>query len=203
MLLHKKIWTVPCYLAIAVGLMGCNNQQAAENANFQDTTTGYHSTKKDQLVQNLSNPDQTPIMNNLDYKNDSYSKKDVNYHQHLNKPLNSKSSYYTSYEGDLVDRINQQVNSVQHVKEVRSLIIKEDVIVSVLLDDSHVEKQVKGEINRKIKPLIQNRSLHITTDVSGYHRTMSLDNSLRRGDSENLRSLDGVDYFNHHVNQRK
>lgn len=202
-MLHKKIWTVPCYLAIAVGIIGCNNQQAAENTNFQDTTTGYHSTKKDQLVQNLSSPDQTPIMNDLDYKNDSYSKKDVNYHRHLSKPFNAKSSYYTSYEGDLVERINRQVNSVPHVKEVRSLITKEDVIVSVLLEDPHEEKTVKGEINRKIKPLIDNRSLHITTDESGYHRTMRLDNRLRRGDSENLRSLDGGDYFNHHENQRK
>ena len=160
--MHKKIWAGSFCLAIAVGLSGCNNQQAAENENLQDTATGYHSSKKDQLVQNISNQGQAPLTNNLgnlDYKNDSYPKKDVNYHKHMDKSLPAKSSYYTSYEGELVERINRQVNSVHHVKEASSIITKEDVIVSVLLDDHREEKKVKDEINKQIKPIIQNRTL--------------------------------------------
>lgn len=186
-------------MAIAIGLSGCNNQQAAENGNVQDTTTGYHSSEKDQLVQNISNQNQAPLTNdldNLDYKNDSYPKKDVNYHRHLSKPFDPKSSYYTSYDGGLVDRINRQVNGIHHVKEARSLITKEDVIVSVLLDDPRDEKKVKGEINRQIKPLIQNRTLHITTGESSYQQTMRLDNMLQRGDTEDLHNWDAADYFN-------
>lgn len=200
-MLHKKIWATPFYLAIAVGLSGCNNQQVAENNNLQDTSTGYQSNEDDQLVRNLSNPDQTPLTNDLDYKDDSYPRKDVNYHKHLSKPFNPKSNYYTSYEGELVNRINQQVNDIHHVKEARSLITKNDVIVSVLLDDPKEEKKVKDKITKEIKPLIQNKSLHITTDEDGYHRTMRFDNRLRRGDTEDLHNWDAKDYYNNQEKQ--
>lgn len=191
-----------CCLAITVGLIGCNNQQVAENENFRDTTTSYRSDEKNELVQNLSSQNQERVRNatlgNLDYKNEAYQKKDENYHKHLSKPLATKSSYYTSYQGALVDRINQQVHSIDHVKEARSIITDEDVIVSVLLDDNREEKKVKKEITNQIKPFLQNRTIHITTDESGYHRTMRLDSRLRRGDSENLKNWTADDYFNGH-----
>ena len=203
MLLHKKIWAGPICLAIAVGLSGCNNQQAAENKNFQDTTTGNQSAEKNQLVQNLSSKGEAPLTNDLGYKDDRYPTKDINYHGHTSKSLPAKSSYYTSYEGKLVERINRQVNSVHHVKDARSLIIKEDIIVSVLLDDHREAKKVEVEINKKIKPFIKNRTLHITTNENNYHRTVRLDNSVRRGDSTDLLNLDATDFFNNHENQLK
>ena len=201
-MLHKKRWAGAFCLAIAVGLSGCNNQQAAENKNFQDTTTSYDSGDKNQLVQNLSSQDQELVRNDnlgsLNYKNEAYPKSDKNYHKHMSKSLTAKSSYYTSYEGNLVERIDRQVQSIPHVKEARSLVTNEDIIVSVLLDDNREEKNVKSEITNKIKPFTQNRTIHITTDESGFHRTMRFDNRLRRGDSGNLRNLDATDYFNNH-----
>ena len=189
-------------LAITVGLSGCNNQQAAENENFRDTTTSYRSEDKNQLVQNLSSQDQERVRNDnlgtLNYKNEAYPNNDVNYHKHLSKEFAAKSSYYTSYQGELVEHINRQVHSIHHVKDVRSLVTEDDVIVSVLLDDDHEEKKVEKEITNKIKPFLHNRTIHITTDESDYYRTIRLDNRLRRGDEENLRNWDADDYFNGH-----
>lgn len=203
-LLYKPMWTGAFCLAIAVGLSGCSNQQAAENENFRDTTASYGNEDKNQLVQNLSSHDQELVRNDnlgtLNDKNEAYPKKDINYHRHLSKPFNPKSTYYTSYQGELVDRINQQVHSIHHVKDARSIITKDDVIVSVLLDDHREEKNIKKEITDKIKPYLQNRTIHITTDESNFHRTMRFDNRLRRGDTENMRNWDAADYFNGHEN---
>lgn len=194
--MRQKLWIGPLCLAVVVGLSGCNNQQATENENFLNRT-GYQSTEKDQLVRNINN--EVPMLDDaedgLHNGNDSYSERDRNYHGHASKPLHAKSSYYNSYEGNLVDRINRQVNSIPNVKDTRAIVMQKDVLVTVLLDDYAQARAIKNVVIEQVQPLVKGRTLHVTTDTGVYYRTMTLDNNLRDGGPTDVVILDADDLF--------
>ncbi|PJN87400.1 YhcN/YlaJ family sporulation lipoprotein [Bacillus sp. mrc49] len=201
--MRKLKWAVPLYTVLAaVGLVGCANNDTAENENFTDET-GYHSTEKDQLVRNINYQHMTQ---GLYDKDDAYSKRDRNYHGHESKPLRAKSSYYNAYEGNLADRVNRVANSVDPVVDARAVIMKNEMLVALLLDDYSQAGEIKETVKQKIGPLSQGRTLYVTTDEGVYYRTMTLDNNLRDGDTRDLIIQDANDMFdnlNIHENHLK
>ncbi|WP_057911576.1 YhcN/YlaJ family sporulation lipoprotein [Peribacillus muralis] len=190
--MRKIKWILPIYTVIAAfGLVGCANNDTAENENFTDET-GYHSTEKDQLVRNINYRN---MAQGLYDKDDAYSKNDRNYHGHESKPLRAKSSYYNAYEGDLADRVNRVAKSVEPVVDARAIIMKNEILVALQLDDYNQARKIKEKVMRKIEPLSQGRTLYVTTDEGVYYRTMTLDNNLRDGDTRDLIIQDANDMF--------
>lgn len=161
-------------------MTGCNNDEAATEDRIRQA--GYYSTEKDQLVQNMSNQaPMTKMLAGFYHDNHSYSSVDRNYHGHESKPLRAKSSYYNSYEGKLVDDILIRVNKVNHVIDSRAIVTKDEVLVTVLLDDYRHAQTVKNEVENSAKQIVHNRTLHVSTDQGLYYRSMVLDNNLRDG----------------------
>lgn len=128
-------------------------------------------------------------------KDDAYSKRDRNYHGHESKPLQARSSYYNSYEGALVDQVNQIANRAADVVDARAIIMKDEMLVSLLLDDYSNASAVKKGVWKDIEALAEGRTLYVTTDEGVYFRTMTLDNGLRDGDTKDLIVLDANDMF--------
>ncbi|MFJ7753242.1 YhcN/YlaJ family sporulation lipoprotein [Peribacillus muralis] len=201
--MQKIKCVLPLYTALAaVCLVGCANNDTAENESLIDET-GYHSTEKDQLVRNINYHN---MVQGLYDKDDAYSKRDRNYHGHESKPLRAKSSYYNAYEGNLADRVNQTANSVDPVVDARAVIMKNEMLVALLLDDYSQAQEIKEAVKQKIGPLSQGRTLYVTTDEGVYFRTMTLDNNLRDGDTRDLIIQDANDMFdnlNIHENHLK
>ncbi|MEC0275548.1 YhcN/YlaJ family sporulation lipoprotein [Peribacillus frigoritolerans] len=189
--MQKKKWAQPlCTVLAAVSLVGCANNDTAENENITNDT-GYH--EKDALVRNINYEN---MVQGLYNKDDAYSKSDRNYHGHESKPLKAKSSYYNSYEGSLADRVNGVANKVEQVSDARTIIMQDEMLVALLLDDYSQAKDVKQRIKKEIGPLTNGRTLYVTTDEGVYFRTMTLDNNLRDGDTREMIILDANDMFN-------
>ncbi|TFH63690.1 hypothetical protein E4J71_08110 [Peribacillus frigoritolerans] len=201
LLVQKKKWAQPlCTVLAAVSLVGCANNDTAENENITNDT-GYH--EKDALVRNINYEN---MVQGLYNKDDAYSKSDRNYHGHESKPLKAKSSYYNSYEGSLADRVNGVANKVEQVSDARTIIMQDEMLVALLLDDYSQAKDVKQRIKKEIGPLTNGRTLYVTTDEGVYFRTMTLDNNLRDGDTREMIILDANDMFdnlNIHENHLK
>jgi hypothetical protein len=201
LLVQKIKWAQPlCTVLAAVSLVGCANNDTAENENITNDT-GYH--EKDALVRNINYEN---MVQGLYNKDDAYSKSDRNYHGHESKPLKAKSSYYNSYEGSLADRVNGVANKVEQVSDARTIIMKDEMLVALLLDDYSQAKDVKQRIKKEIGPLTNGRTLYVTTDEGVYFRTMTLDNNLRDGDTREMIILDANDMFdnlNIHENHLK
>ena len=184
----------------AVSLVGCANNDTAENENITNDT-GYH--EKDALVRNINYEN---MVQGLYNKDDAYSTSDRNYHGHESKPLKAKSSYYNSYEGSLADRVNGVANKVEPVSDARTIIMQDEMLVALLLDDYSQANDVKQRIKKEIGPLTNGRTLYVTTDEGVYFRTMTLDNNLRDGDTREMIILDANDMFdnlNIHENHLK
>lgn len=199
--MQKIKWAQPlCTVLAAVSLVGCANNDTAENENITNDT-GYH--EKDALVRNINYEN---MVQGLYNKDDAYSKSDRNYHGHESKPLKAKSSYYNSYEGSLADRVNGVANRVEQVSDARTIIMQDEMLVALLLDDYSQAKDVKQRIKKEIGPLTNGRTLYVTTDEGVYFRTMTLDNNLRDGDTREMIILDANDMFdnlNIHENHLK
>ncbi|USK73598.1 YhcN/YlaJ family sporulation lipoprotein [Peribacillus frigoritolerans] len=199
--MQKIKWAQPlCTVLAAVSLVGCANNDTAENENITNDT-GYH--EKDELVRNINYEN---MVQGLYNKDDAYSKSDRNYHGHESKPLKAKSSYYNSYEGSLADRVNDVANKVEPVSDARTIIMQDEMLVALLLDDYSQAKDVKQRIKKEIGPLTNGRTLYVTTDEGVYFRTMTLDNNLRDGDTREMIILDANDMFdnlNIHENHLK
>ncbi|QYF84763.1 YhcN/YlaJ family sporulation lipoprotein [Brevibacterium sp. PAMC21349] len=188
--MQKIKWAQPlCTVLAAVSLVGCANNDTAENENITNDT-GYH--EKDALVRNINYEN---MVQGLYNKDDAYSKSDRNYHGHESKPLKAKSSYYNSYEGSLADRVNGVANKVEQVSDARTIIMQDEMLVALLLDDYSQAKNVKQRIKKEIGPLTNGRTLYVTTDEGVYFRTMTLDNNLRDGDTREMIILDANDMF--------
>ncbi|MGE6716332.1 YhcN/YlaJ family sporulation lipoprotein [Peribacillus frigoritolerans] len=189
-----------CTVLAAVSLVGCANNDTAENENITNDT-GYH--EKDALVRNINYEN---MVQGLYNKDDAYSKSDRNYHGHESKPLKAKSSYYNSYEGSLADRVNGVANRVEQVSDARTIVMQDEMLVALLLDEYSQAKDVKQRIKKEIGPLTNGRTLYVTTDEGVYFRTMTLDNNLRDGDTRKMIILDANDMFdnlNIHENHLK
>ncbi|MED4690296.1 YhcN/YlaJ family sporulation lipoprotein [Peribacillus frigoritolerans] len=199
--MQKIKWAQPlCTVLAAVSLVGCANNDTAENENITNDT-GYH--EKDALVRNINYKN---MVQGLYNKDDAYSTSDRNYHGHESKPLKAKSSYYNSYEGSLADRVNGVANKVEQVSDARTIIMQDEMLVALLLDDYSQAKDVKQRIKKEIGPLTNGRTLYVTTDEGVYFRTMTLDNNLRDGDTREMIILDANDMFdnlNIHENHLK
>jgi spore cortex protein len=202
-LVRKIKWALPlCTVLAATSLVGCANNNAAENENITNDT-GYHSTEKDALVRNINYQN---VVQGLYNKDDEYSKRDRNYHGHESKPLRARSSYYNSYEGELADKVNGVANSEDAVIDSRAIIMEDEMLVALLLDDYNQAKAVKESVMKKVEPLTEGRTLNVTTDKGVYFRTMTLDNNLRDGDTRDSIILDANDMFdnlNIHENHLK
>jgi spore cortex protein len=200
---RKIKWALPlCTVLAATSLVGCANNNAAENENITNDT-GYHSTEKDALVRNINYQN---VVQGLYNKDDEYSKRDRNYHGHESKPLRARSSYYNSYEGELADKVNGVANSEDAVIDSRAIIMEDEMLVALLLDDYNQAKAVKESVMKKVEPLTEGRTLNVTTDKGVYFRTMTLDNNLRDGDTRDSIILDANDMFdnlNIHENHLK
>lgn len=191
-MVRKIKWALPlCTVLAAAGLVGCANNNAAENENITNET-GYHSTEKDALVRNINYQN---VVQGLYNKDDEYSKRDRNYHGHESKPLRARSSYYNAYEGELADQVNGVANSEDSVIDSRAIIMEDEMLVALLLDDYNQAKAVKESVMKKVEPLTEGRTLNVTTDKGVYFRTMTLDNNLRDGDTRDSIILDANDMF--------
>jgi spore cortex protein len=128
----------------------------------------------------------------MDIGNDTprFSRTDRNYHESLNGIDHvGNPSYYNIYDGKLADRLVKRAEQVDGVRNARALVNGDDVIVAVNPENNADTSDLKREVKRAVKPLVENKELRISTKEGVYNTVQSVDNDLRDGEWH-LRDLD-------------
>ena len=189
--MRNMIGTLLLYAVIAAGLIGCSDNDAAENMD----NAGYHSTEKGKMVRKINYQGMEDAVDNLYDKDDAYSKSDRNYHGQESMPLHAKSSYYNAYEGELVNQINLVANGIEHVIDSRTIVMENEMLVALLLDDYDHAQAIKETVRNQVSSMTEGRKLYVSADEGIYYRSMTLDNNLRDGDTRDMIVLDANDMF--------
>lgn len=120
--------------------------------------------------------------NNIFNREPRFRRSDANYHGHLDQNNDgARSSYYTAYDGTLSFKINDAVSKVENVKDVRTAVKGNKVIVAAVLENNSNEQKTKTAIRKAVQPQLNGKSLTIVTDEGTFSRIRTIDNSLRDG----------------------
>lgn len=153
----------------------------AEKVNLRREKDEYLHQGKDGTPKNPSVPLAKEDRNFFERDNE-HKKADNNYHGNLKlNPAKVKSSYYTNYNGKLVEKILSRAARVNQVKDVRTFVNGDEVNIAVLLKDSANEKESVRQVREAVAPLTKGRKVTIATDMGTFSTLRSLDNDLRDG----------------------
>lgn len=145
---------------------------------------------KDKGVRQTRNRTDNRGFMNIGYDTPHFSRTDRNYHESLNGIDHvGNPSYYNNYDGRLADRLVKRAEQVDGVTNARALVNGDEVIVAVNPEKNVNTSNVKREVKRAVKPLVENKELRISTEESVYNTVQSVDNDLRDGEWH-LRDLD-------------
>ncbi|GMB07490.1 YhcN/YlaJ family sporulation lipoprotein [Thermolongibacillus altinsuensis] len=206
--MRKKIVALGAVVALS-GLVACNNQAFDTRYNNQTRPIGYYSNENNLTDQyqygrygtNRLNGNVRAVRDNdgpitemfdrgttnryatnrVPSVDRNFSRADRNYHGHLNTmDGRTRSSYYNNYDGALAEKISKRAIRVQNVKDARTLVSGDRVLVAVSTngkDDNRVEKFVK----QAVAPYTKGKSVHVVTNPSMYNRIRTIDNDIRDG----------------------
>lgn len=145
-------------------------------------------------VDDYDHPIKSPLTEyntNNNVVNNNRILRDINYHGHLNHHnAKGKSSYYTAYEGGLVEKISNEAIKIRNVSDARALIDGNNVLISLVLKNEQNDNQTKSEVENVVRPYIGNRQYLITSDIGTYYRVRQLDNELKNGGPRDSVKLD-------------
>jgi spore cortex protein len=120
--------------------------------------------------------------------------RDINYHGHLNDESSAaRSSYYNAYEGRLADDVTRAADSVPNIRDARTIVDRNNIIVSLVLKNQDQREKTKREAEAAAAPYAKGRNLVVFTDIGTYYRVRSLDNDLRNGGPHDAVDLDTKD----------
>ncbi|MGX1900000.1 spore cortex protein [Thermolongibacillus altinsuensis] len=206
--MRKKIVALGAVVALS-GLVACNNQAFDTRYNNQTRPIGYYSNENNLTDQyqygrygtNRLNGNVRAVRDNdgpitemfdrgttnryatnrVPSVDRNFSRADRNYHGHLNTmDGRTRSSYYNNYDGALAEKISKRAIRVQNVKDARTLVSGDRVLVAVSTngkDDTRVEQFVK----RAIAPYTKGKSVRVVANPSMYNRIRTIDNDIRDG----------------------
>ena len=107
---------------------------------------------------------------------------DRNYHGHLNNSnLPLRPSYYTDYEGELAENVTDKVKRVENVKDARTVINGENVLIAIRLNDNSGIDGTRNKIQQAVAQDVDGKKVHILTNESQFNRLKVIDNDLRNG----------------------
>ncbi len=112
-----------------------------------------------------------------------FGTKDANYHGHLNndKSGRARTSYYNDYDGALVEKTAKLASAVPNVKDARTVVYKNDVVIAADLATKDNEAETKRKIAEVVRPHVKGRTITVVTDVGDFSSIRTIDNDLRDG----------------------
>jgi spore cortex protein len=207
--LRKKIVALGAVVALS-GLVACNNNQAFDTRyNDRTRPIGYYSNENnvtdqyqygrygtnrlngnvravrdndgpitemlDRGMPNFNATDRVPSVNR------NFSRADRNYHGHLNTmDGRTRASYYNNYNGALAEKISKRALRVQNVKDARTIVSGDRVLVAVSTNGENATR-VKRFVKQAISPYTKGKTVRVVTNPSMYHRVRTIDNNIRDG----------------------
>jgi spore cortex protein len=118
---------------------------------------------------------------NFFQRDNRFSTSDANYHGHLNQRLgNTGTTTNPEYQDRVTERIKGEVADVDNVREVRSVLYGNSIMVSVKLADNDRAEETKRAIKNAVKPYANGKSIQVMTDDGALGREGNRNNDSQR-----------------------
>ncbi|MDM5330870.1 YhcN/YlaJ family sporulation lipoprotein [Neobacillus sp. CF12] len=102
---------------------------------------------------------------NFFQRDNQFSTSDANYHGHLNQRLgNTGTTTKPETQDRLTERIKSKVAGIENVREVRSVLYGNSIMVSVKYHNNKRAEETKRAIQNAVKPLAGGKSVQVITD---------------------------------------
>ncbi len=170
----------------AIILEGSDNDGPA--VEIMDHTMGKESeTNKRVMRSNNSASAPNPSAPLIDAKNarfgdPSLGGSDINYHGHLNNANSTqRKSYYNGYDGKLAEEVTTAAKSVENVKDARTIIYENNVIIGLQSRNGNLDEATKRNVHQAIRHHVADRNIYYVTNESRFNALKIMDNDLKNG----------------------
>jgi spore cortex protein len=131
-------------------------------------------------------PNPTKPLANHDHnffqRDNQFSTSDVNYHGHLNQRAGNTGMRTTKPENQdrMTERIKSKVADIENVREIRSVLYGNSVLVSVKLNNNNRADETKRAIQEAVKPMADGRPVQVIIDDGALGRDGNRNNDSQR-----------------------
>ena len=168
---------------------------AEQNTNQKYVRVKNENNNNNQV--NHVNPIVYPNSNFSGYEGNLYTREpliggsDQNYHGHLNSSNPAtRQSYDNRNNGNTNEKVTQLVENVENVREAKTVIYGDKVLVGVLLNNNDREKDTRKDIRQAIQPYLNGKELHLLTSDHQFSVLTTIDNDLRNGGPKDQLNMD-------------
>lgn len=139
---------------------------------------------------NPKNPTK-PLANhdhNFFQRDNRFSTSDANYHGHMNERIGTTGTTTNpEFQDQAKGTIKRRAAAVDNVRQVRSVVYGNSVIISVdLVDNARADETIRA-IRNTVKPYVGGRSIQVITDEGALGRDRNINNDIQRTEHKPVR----------------
>jgi spore cortex protein len=190
---NKNKLVAPVLLTVTFGLAGCgvNDDQTADQNRLNNARPiGYYSNEQHDVNNNNSftTDNDGPITEMMDHTfGDEDNKNGVGVQNVNNKNTtrenrnNDNQDNRVSYDTELAEKVSNAAAKMDNVKNARSIVYGENVLVALEVDDTKIVDQTKAKVKDKLNDSLNGKDISVVTDRGIFTSIEDINRSIKNG----------------------
>jgi len=190
---NKNKLVAPVLLTVTFGLAGCgvNDDQTADQNRLNNARPiGYYSNEQHDVNNNNSftTDNDGPITEMMDHTfGDEDNKNGVGVQNVNNKNTtrenrnNDNQDNRVSYDTELAEKVSNAAAKMDNVKNARSIVYGENVLVALEVDDTKSVDQTKAKVKDKLNDSLNGKDISVVTDRGIFTSIEDINRSIKNG----------------------
>ncbi|MCF2646691.1 YhcN/YlaJ family sporulation lipoprotein [Niallia sp. Sow4_A1] len=191
--MNKNKLVAPVLLTVTFGLAGCgvNDDQTADQNRLNNARPiGYYSNEQHDVNNNNSftTDNDGPITEMMDHTfGDEDNKNGVGVQNVNNKNTtrenrnNDNQDNRVSYDTELAEKVSNAAAKMDNVKNARSIVYGENVLVALEVDDTKIVDQTKAKVKDKLNDSLNGKDISVVTDRGIFTSIEDINRSIKNG----------------------
>ncbi|MCM3360733.1 YhcN/YlaJ family sporulation lipoprotein [Niallia sp. MER TA 168] len=191
--MNKNKLVAPVLLTVTFGLAGCgvNDDQTADQNRLNNARPiGYYSNEQHDVNNNNSftTDNDGPITEMMDHTfGDEDNKNGVGVQNVNNKNTtrenrnNDNQDNRVSYDTELAEKVTNAAAKMDNVKNARSIVYGENVLVALEVDDTKIVDQTKAKVKDKLNDSLNGKDISVVTDRGIFTSIEDINRSIKNG----------------------
>lgn len=191
--MNKNKLVAPVLLTVTFGLAGCgvNDDQTADQNRLNNARPiGYYSNEQHDVNNNNSftTDNDGPITEMMDHTfGDEDNKNGVGVQNVNNKNTtrenrnNDNQDNRVSYDTELAEKVSNAAAKMDNVKNARSIVYGENVLVALEVDDTKSVDQTKAKVKDKLNDSLNGKDISVVTDRGIFTSIEDINRSIKNG----------------------
>lgn len=202
--MQKNKLVAPVLLTLTIGLTGCSvneDQTADQNRLNNARPIGYYSNEQHEVNNNnrFTSDNDGPITeimdhtygdednrNGIDVQNvnnrDGVNVRNVNNRDAIrDKADKNDREDSVSYDTDLAEKVSNVASKIENVKNARSIVYGENVLVALEVENTKNIDQTKTKVKDKLDDSINGRDISVVTDRGIFTSIEDINRSIKNG----------------------